>query len=221
LKNVKDVRLGYDADNLLWVSINARGVTMDSARQVALRRDLLAAVRHAPGVVNATRALTVPFSSTWSQRLYVTGIDSVSKLGNFTLQASTSEYFATAGTRILRGRAFTVDGPGAPREMVVTQSMAQRLWPTEGAIGKCVRVSADTAPCMTVVGIAEDIRRRSLSEAEHHYYMPIDVFQPRGGGLFVRTSGPAAARGAAVRRPWSRGRGSSRCCSRSRRAIPP
>src|SRR5438874_2069693 len=78
LKNVKDVRLGYDADNLLWVSINARGVTMDSARQVALRRDLLAAVRHAPGVVNATRALTVPFSSTWSQRLYVTGIDSVS-----------------------------------------------------------------------------------------------------------------------------------------------
>lgn len=204
LANVEHVRLGYDADRLLWVSIYSRGVTMDSARQVALRRDLLAAARQIPEVENASRALTVPFASTWSQRLFVEGIDSVDKLGEFTLQASTSEFFSTVGTRILRGRAFTIDGPAAPHEMVVTESMARRLWPNEEALGKCVRVSVDTAPCMRVVGVAEDVRRKSLSEAEHHYYMPIDIFQPRGGGLFVRTRGSAADQKAAVQRALQR-----------------
>jgi ABC-type antimicrobial peptide transport system permease subunit len=32
--------------------------------------------------------------------------------------------------------------------------MARRLWPGRSAIGYCVRVGADTAPCRTVVGIA-------------------------------------------------------------------
>jgi len=191
LSNVEHIRLGYDADRLLWVGIYSRGVSMDSAHQVALRRELLAAAQRIPEVENASRALTVPFASTWGQRLFVAGIDSVSKLGEFTLQASTTEFFSTVGTRILRGRAFTVDGPAAPQEMVVTQSMAKRLWPNEDPLGKCVRVSADTAPCMTVVGVAEDVRRRSFNEPEHHYYMPIDVFRPTAGGLFVRTRGPA------------------------------
>jgi predicted permease len=200
LSNVEHVRLGYDADRLLWVGVYSRGVPMDSARQVSLRRDLLAAAQRVPGVENASRALTIPFASTWSQRLFIAGIDSVNKLGEFTLQASTSEIFSTFGTRILRGRGFTIDGPAAPHEMVVTQSMAKRIWPNEDALGKCVRVSVDTAPCMTVVGISEDVRRRSLSKPEHHYYMPIDVFQPRGGGLFVRTHGRASDQKAVLQR---------------------
>ena len=72
--------------------------------------------------------------------------------------------------------------------------MAKKLWPSEDAIGKCVRVSADTMPCTTVVGVAEDVRRGSLTrDASMHYYMPIDQFSRTSGGLFVRTRGPAAA----------------------------
>ena len=78
--------------------------------------------------------------------------------------------------------------------------MVKKLWPNEDAIGKCVRINADTAPCTTVIGIAEDVRRQSMSETEMHYYMPADQFQPNVGGLFVRTRGSAADKAEEVRR---------------------
>ena len=84
--------------------------------------------------------------------------------------------------------------------MVASESMAKKLWPNEDAIGKCVRVNADTAPCTTVIGIAEDVRRGTSTETEMHYYMPVDQFQPNVGGLFVRTRGPAANKAEEVRR---------------------
>ena len=60
---------------------------------------------------------------------------------------------------------------------VVEEPWRRRCGRSEDAIGKCVRVNADTAPCTTVVGIAEDVRRGSLSEPEMHYYLPIDQFR--------------------------------------------
>jgi ABC-type antimicrobial peptide transport system permease subunit len=84
--------------------------------------------------------------------------------------------------------------------MVASESMVKKLWPNEDGIGKCVRINADTAPCTTVIGIAEDVRRESMSETEMHYYMPADQFQPNVGGLFVRTRGSAANKAEEVRR---------------------
>ncbi len=201
LSNVENVRMGYDADRLLWVDLRARGVTRDSAQNLALRREMLARAQSLPDVEHASRALTVPFYSTWEYTLFVQGIDSVSRLGEFTLQAATPGFFATMGTRLLQGRAFTdADGANAPGVMVVGQSMAAKLWPGETAIGKCVRINADTMPCTTVIGIAEDVRRGSIAETEMHYYLPIDQFQPANGGLFIRTRGVAAGKSEAIRR---------------------
>jgi predicted permease len=201
LVNVQNVRMGYDAERLLWVSPNMRGVKTDSVRTGQLLTSLHERAQTIPGVEHAARALTVPFWSTWQFSLFVEGIDSVTKLGDFTLQAATPDFFATMGTRVLRGRAFTAaDGEHAPRVMVIGESMAKKIWPSQEAIGKCVRVNADTMPCTTVIGIAEDVRRGSMSETEMHYYMPIEQFHPNDGGVFVRTRGPAADKADAVRR---------------------
>ena len=201
LVNVKNVPLGYDADRLLWVNPVARGVQTDSIHRVQLSELLRERAARVPGVEHVSRALTVPFWSTWDYTLYVAGIDSVAKLGEFSLQAGSPEFFATMGTRILRGRGITAeDREHSPYVMVVGESMAKKLWPNDDAIGKCARVGADTAPCRTVVGIAEDVRRGSLSETEMHYYMPIEQFARAEGGLFVRTRGSAAERADDVRR---------------------
>jgi ABC-type antimicrobial peptide transport system permease subunit len=82
---------------------------------------------------------------------------------------------------------------------VVSESMANRLWPNQNALGKCVHVMADST-CTTVVGVAEDVRRQKMTEAEMHYYLPIDQFHTNEGGLFIRTYGPASTRSDEVRR---------------------
>ncbi len=201
LANVQNVRMGYDADRLLWVDFQARGMKADSIQDRLLRDEMLDRAKHLPGVANASRAITVPFWSTWVLNLSIPGIDSVAKLGQFTMQAASPEFFQTMGTRILRGRAFTeADAASAPRVMVVGESMAAKLWPNEDALGKCVRVGTDTMPCTTVVGIAEDVRRSSISETETHYYLPTAQFRPDNGGLFVRTRDAASGHAEDVRR---------------------
>jgi predicted permease len=201
LVNVQNVRMGYDAERLLWVRPSMRGVKMDSVQNVQLLGKLLERAQNTPGVEHAARALTVPFWSTWEFSLFVEGIDSVAKLGEFTIQAATPEFFATMGTRVIRGRAFTAaDGEHAAHVMVVGESMAKKIWPTQDAIGKCVRLNADTMPCVTVIGVAEDVRRGKISETEMHYYMPIAQFHPDEGGVFVRTRGAAADKADAIRR---------------------
>ena len=201
LLNVKNLRLGFDADRVLWVDLHWRGVKLDSLRRVQLEERLLERAKRIPGDDNAARALTVPFWFSWSSSLYVDGIDSVAKLGQFTLQAGSPELFATLGTRVLRGRGITrQDAEHAPRVMVVSESMAKRLWPGQDAIGKCVRTSSGTAPCTTVVGIAEDTRQENIGEPALHYYLPIEQVQRANGGLFVRTKGPAVDRAEEVRR---------------------
>jgi len=202
LFNVQHVRLGYDAEHLLYVRTNWRGIKTDSAGNVQMSRGMLEQARLVPGVETAALALTVPFAMTWTQSLFVAGIDSVSKLGQMSLQAGTPDLLATMGTRVVRGRNLTKEDNvvGAPLVMVVNEAMAKKLWASEDAIGKCVRVGADTSPCRTVVGVAENVRRGSLSEPEMHYYMPIEQFNPQDAVLFVRTSGAGAESAEAVRR---------------------
>jgi len=205
LRNVRTVPLGYDVDPILIVDLQMRGVNLDSAASVALRDRLLEEARTIPGVVQASRQVTVPFWSMWNTDLHVAGIDSVQQLGEFDLNAVSPSYFATMGTRLLAGRGIAAsDVAGAPRVIVVGQSMAQVLWPGQQALGQCIHVGGDTVPCTTVVGIAQDIKAQDLGNSEagrsFYYYLSNAQFNPDGGGLFVRTAGPAAAAQENVRR---------------------
>src|SRR6266550_8067998 len=171
LRHVRVIPLGYDVDLVLLVDLNLRGTELDSGRNVELRRELLETAQAVPGVEHASRQLTVPFWSTWNMDLHVAGIDSVHRLGEFDLNAVTPEYFATLGTRMLRGRGIEAqDGEHAPQVMVVSQAMAKTLWPGRDPLGQCVRVGADTAPCSYVVGVAENIKSQQLGDDPGLFY---------------------------------------------------
>ncbi len=194
LRNVRGVRLGYDVDPLMIVNLHMRGVQLDSARTVALRLRLLDAAREIPGVEHTSLETSMPFWSMWSTGLYVEGIDTVRKLGRFDLNAVSPDYFATVGTRLLRGRGITdQDVEAAPRVMVVSQAMGRVLWPDKDPIGQCIKVGADTMPCTFVVGVAENIKEQSLSaDSGFYYYLSAAQWAPNNGGLFVRTRGDAS-----------------------------
>jgi putative ABC transport system permease protein len=215
LRNVMAVRLGYDAEPVLIVDLNMRGVTLDSAQTMELRLRLLEVAKTTPGVETASLRNAVPFWSTRSRGLAVDGIDTVAKLGGFNFNAVSPEYFRTLGTRIIRGRGLGAeDTQNAPKAVVVSEAMGKVLWPAKDPIGQCLKVGtgggrdpvdARNTPCTYVVGIAENIKEQSLAGDESfYYYLPATQFNVPHGGLFVRTRGDAKAHQEALRRRLQR-----------------
>ncbi|HZI27299.1 MAG TPA: ABC transporter permease [Gemmatimonadaceae bacterium] len=195
LRNVQGFRLGYDADRIVFAGANLRGTRLNPGDLNALNERMARAAREIPGVTHVSLAESVPFYSNESRGLWVPGVDSIRRRGRFVLQAGGPDYFATLGTRILRGRAFDEsDRAGSPRVVVVSDGMARALWENADPIGKCIRISADTAPCTTVIGVAEEVRLRTLTDArEYTYYLPATQYgSPVSPQLFVRIQGEAA-----------------------------
>jgi len=192
LNHVRDVRLGFDADSVMLVELQMRDVKVDSAAMVALRLRLLESTNDVPGVSHATLQESVPFAGMSSWPIFVSGIDSVTALGEFDFNTVSSDYFATMGTRIVRGRGFeNTDRGKTQRVAVVGESMAAVLWPGKDAVGQCFRFARDTSPCTYVVGVAEDIHSQSIDAEPNlfYYYLPAAQWRPDDGGLFVRARG--------------------------------
>jgi len=206
LRNVRTVDLGYEPEHVLFVSPEMRGVALTDSELAALQRRLAERARAVAGVEAAGRSLTVPFWLNSTEDLFVPGIDSVNRLGEFYLHAVSQGYFEAMRTRIIRGRGITDgDRAGTPRVIVVSHSMARKLWPNKDPLGQCVKVGADTTPCSTVVGIAEDIRRGSFDKDEGlQYYLPLAQRDDHAGGLFVRTRGDARREAERIRRELQR-----------------
>jgi len=202
LERVRALRLGYDVDPVLVVTLNKRGLRLSPPEQIALEHGLAEAAGTVPGVVSATPAPTIPFWAYEGRPLFVAGIDSVDLLGGFVLQAGNSEYFQTVGTRIVRGRGFgRGDRAGAPLVVVVSEGMGRTLWPGRDPIGQCLRIGADTAPCATVVGVAEDTRTESLNgQHQYTYYIPIEQYSSPTSMLLVRVAGRADQHAETVRK---------------------
>jgi predicted permease len=195
LRNVRHVRLGFDADSVLLVDLNMRNVTLDSAAMVALRLRLLESASRAPGVSHATLQESIPFSGMSSWPIFVAGIDSIQSLGRFHFNAVSADFFTTMGTRIVRGRGIeSTDVDGSQRVLVIGESMARVLWPAADPIGRCIKVGIGAdLPCRYVVGVAEDIRSESIEDESKlfFYYLPASQWRPQLGGLFVRARGDA------------------------------
>ncbi|MGH7559869.1 MAG: ADOP family duplicated permease [Gemmatimonadales bacterium] len=184
LRNVMAIPLGYDASTVIEVYQDFRGLALDSAARVTVRRRLLLEAERIPGVEAAARVNSRLFGTS-TTGLSVPGVDSVERLGRFNVQLTTSGYFAVMRTRILKGRGFTpADGEGSPPVAVVSAAMARALWPGQDPLGRCLRVSWSPqaripAPCTSVVGVAEDVAAQGvLDERRYMYYLSVDQVQP-------------------------------------------
>jgi putative ABC transport system permease protein len=112
-----------------------------------------------------------------SERMFFPGRDSMPTLasGSPTFLSVTPGFFKAGGISMVTGRAFTdADRAGAPLVMVVTETMARFVWGTSNALGQCVRLVEPTAPCTTVIGVSEDVRRDKLIEEPMlQFYVPL------------------------------------------------
>ncbi len=201
--HVRSLRLGYDIEPVVLVNRNLRGASVPDSQQIALAHRMLERIQAIRGVSKAALVSSIPFWSTSSTTLIVPGIDSTQRLGHFTYQCATADYFTAMDTRIVAGRPFTeADRAGAPRVAVVSAAMAHVLWPGESSIGKQIQVGSDTAAYTTVIGVAEDAAQNALQgDDRFRYYLPSEQFRPeRAVRVIARVSGDPLVMGETIRK---------------------
>jgi predicted permease len=78
----------------------------------------------------------------------------------------TPGYFRLLGIPLVRGRLTSdADDAHAPPVAVVNESMANRFWPNESAIGKRIKLSPLAPAWTTIIGIVGDARTERLESA--------------------------------------------------------
>ena len=109
-------------------------------------------------------------------------------------------YFDTLGARVEQGRDLTAeDDRTRARAAVVNRGFAQRFWPGEEAVGRCISFSAtfNRATCTTIVGVVENIvlhNRTAANEAQVFALSSHPVFADVGpSAVLIRADGGAAA----------------------------
>jgi putative ABC transport system permease protein len=214
LRHAETLDYGLDLDHLLVAHANlhvggvgqmrvtrteAPGGNAPTDPQSAAYLRLMDRIRANPAVANAAVTVSTPFQSAIMLMLGVSGRDSLPRVaGGGPVQTAVSPtYFATTGTRILRGRGFTDgDVEGAAPVAVVGESFARMAWPGADAIGQCIYIGPSRTSCIQVVGVAADVRTGGVMEgATLLYYLPFAerlVPMPLQG-LLIRTRGPARA----------------------------
>jgi predicted permease len=207
LRRVESLPLGIEPARTLVATVQTGGTPYSGREARALFDNLLMTATATPGIQAAALSTTLPFYTSWAVRVRVPGRDSLPRVkdGGPYMNEITPDYFAAVGTRILRGRAFTsADTRDAPRVAIINESLARLWWPGENAIGKCLRIGADSNPCSEIVGIAENARRQSIIEdVSVQYFVPLDQSVRTGGldyVLLVRPRGDLASAAAALRR---------------------
>ncbi|MCI0432503.1 MAG: ADOP family duplicated permease [Gemmatimonadetes bacterium] len=147
------------------------------AHEIDVYRRLELAVLRVAGVERASVAVGLPLDGgSFAAPVFVDGLDSIPVLPGGGPYASVvgPGYFATIGTRVLRGRPFDeTDREATERVIIIAETMAERLWPGRDPLGDCIRIGAEQS-CYRIVGIVEDVHRVGLREQPSlQYYIPI------------------------------------------------
>lgn len=190
---------GIAIDELVRIQIIPIGNDPDAAAQT---RSDLQMLRAMPGVKAATTSNQVPFvNSSWNSGVNLTPDQQQSTLVA-TLYMSDEHFLDTFGVELVAGRYFSADELVAHADLsdpeqdvglpsvVVTRSLAERLFPDEDPLGKTLYLGSDR-PARIVGVVAHLIRPSGLGGPEASQYsmiLPVRVSYDLGGQYIIRTS---------------------------------
>jgi predicted permease len=194
---------GFAADKIGSLAVNPGVQGYSPARAQEFYRQALERIAAIPGVASVTMARFIPMGpGGFSRSVFLEGQDPTP--GNRGLLVNVNSigprYFETMGIRVLRGRMFAdSDREGSRPVAIVNETMAQKFWPSQDAIGKRFRFFGDTFST-EVVGIAHDSKYFAVSEdpTASVYSPALQVYSP-GMELIYRSVGDPAGSLGAVR----------------------
>lgn len=200
LWNMRDINLGFNSERVLLAEIGLDPREFNSEQGLSFYQRLLDRVRALPGVEIASLTKNAPISMGRMKLPPVAAEgreqDSINADPNYISPG----YFRTIGVGLLRGRDFDAHEQAKTEPVViVNQTLADKLWPNQEAVGRRMKFAGQSG-AVTVIGVAPDMKYRSLTEPPtYYYYLP--VFQRYIGSmtLQVRTTGEPTSMAAAVR----------------------
>ncbi|HEX4681665.1 MAG TPA: ABC transporter permease [Gemmatimonadaceae bacterium] len=202
LMRIEAMPTGIDVDRVLVASLNTAGRTFSGAELDRMYQRLYLAARAIPEVEHATLAFTVPFGSSLGAEVRIPGRDSVelTSEGGPYMNPVTPDYFATLGTRIVRGRTFDSSELNGAPAAIVNETAARLWWPHADPLAQCIYVGDSPKSCSPIVGVAQDTRRQAIVEdAAAQFYIPSgQAYGPRS--LLLRTHARPEAVAESIRR---------------------
>jgi macrolide transport system ATP-binding/permease protein len=185
--------IGFRPEKLAALRISAAGMNYTAdAQSVALEKSVVAHLMSLPGVVSVGTCSQLPISAGFGS----TGVNIVGRPQSKTPseengRAVSSSYFATMGTRLLRGRYFTQDDDASkPPVMIINQALARKYFPDQDPLGQRI-YNGDPAHAREIVGIVEDIKEGPLDvETKPVMYNPFGQDPDKWFYVVVRSTLP-------------------------------
>jgi predicted permease len=197
LEKASSIEIGMQPANVLLMSVDPKlhGYSREQTRQFF--QQVRERISTLPGALSVTFVDSVPLG-TWGSS---SDFRSDGRTTNADIYRTGSRFFETMGIPLLRGRDFHAAADGGD-VAVVNQTMAERLFPGEDALGR--RVTAG-GTAYTVIGIAGNTKSRTLGEGPvacaYLFLEPAadEVFSFQGISVAVKTGGSARSLARAVR----------------------
>jgi len=188
---------GIDAENVLSVEIVLPAARYpEESQRTGFYHELLDRARALPGVRSAATTYVVPVGPGGRQSDFHAEGQPPEEAGVYTfaeVSAVSTDYFATMGIPMFRGREFTrQDGPDAQPVIIIDDVLAERYWPNEDAIGKRIKFGNYDSEheWMEVVGVVGHVKVNGVvREALPQFYIPHWQDNDRGYYLVVKSAG--------------------------------
>jgi predicted permease len=197
---------GFAEDGVRAVPLQLPDGRYTDERRSAFVREVLTRIEGVPGVIAAGATSTNPFRQ-FGFSNDVTPADRAAEAppGGF-MQAGwrsvTPGFFRAMGIPLLRGRPLLdSDRAGAARVVVISGTMAHRMWPGEDPIGKGLFWGGITGTPRTVVGVVGDVEDVALeADPPPVMFLPYDQVEVPAVTLVIKAAPGARGVASAIRR---------------------
>jgi putative ABC transport system permease protein len=160
--NLRGINPGIRVDNVAVVDVTMPAQFTQEQRHRAVL-DMVPALQTLPGVRAAAAAERIPLrgsSDNWGMRIKgkpeVTGAVTAFRL-------ITTDYFATMGIAVRRGRGFVpADTQSGERVVVINEALAAKYFPNEDPIGRVLSTFSDRDE--RIVGVAANVSENNLTD---------------------------------------------------------
>jgi macrolide transport system ATP-binding/permease protein len=202
LEHTEALGPGFDPNNAVTMSVDLGLQGYDEKRGENFYRQLAEHVRVLPGVKSAGWIARLPLALDVSTTdVYPEGQAEprAEEMPSAIYESVSPDYFATMGIPIVAGRDFAgSDIAKSPGVVIVNETLAQRFWPSQNAIGK--RLHSGNTDVLEVVGVARNGKYQSLGEIPALVvYYPLTQVYATSAALVIRTSVDPGAEISSVR----------------------